>query len=289
MSGFSRHVTACNRHCPENFLPFVVDGYLVGRLRHDFVDRLRDWPQIFRHELRFLGLQPQYQGYAERTQALAEVMAALVAQGEHPYLMGEPYPVTPGQREQALFEIDRTAASLFGLRTFGQHLNGLVRDGDECLMWVAQRAEDKRTFPGMWDQMVAGGLPIGLSLAQNLKKECEEEASISADLAAQAQFVGAITYNVDNNKGFKYDILYCYDLELPPDFEPRCQDGEVAAFHLMPLAAVAETVRDSDRFKPNCNLVVIDFLLRHGLIGPQHPEYLDLLTGLRPAMQVPEW
>ncbi len=289
MSGYLRHVAACNQHHPQDFLPFVVDGCLVGRLRHAFAERLRDWPQVFSHRTGFLSLQPQLRGYAECTRALAEVMADLVAHGEHPYLMGEPYPVTPGQREQALFELDRTAASLFGLRTFGQHLNGVVRDGDQWFMWVAERAEDKPTFPGMLDQLVAGGLPVGISLAQNLYKECGEEASISVKMAAQARFVGAITYNMDNTKGYKYDIIYCYDLELPRDFEPRCQDGEVAAFHLMPLAAVAEMVRDSDRFKPNCNLVVIDFLLRHALIGPQHPDYLDLLIGLRPAMQIPEW
>jgi hypothetical protein len=27
--------------------------------------------------------------------------------------------------------------------------------------------------------------------------------------------------------------------------------------------------------------VVIEFLIRHGLIGPEHPEYLDLACGLR--------
>jgi hypothetical protein len=42
-----------------------------------------------------------------------------------------------------------------------------------------------------------------------------------------------------------------------------------------------ELVRTSDAFKFNCSLVVIDFLIRNGLIGPEHPEYLDLAAGLR--------
>ncbi|MCH6589381.1 MAG: DUF4743 domain-containing protein, partial [Proteobacteria bacterium] len=29
-----------------------------------------------------------------------------------------------------------------------------------------------------------------------------------------------------------------------------------------------------------CALVVIDFLIRHGFIGPDDPEYVDLVGGL---------
>lgn len=53
------------------------------------------------------------------------------------------------------------------------------------------------------------------------------------------------------------------------------------SFELWPLTRVAEEVAFGERFKDNCNLVVIDFLLRHGCIGFDTPGYLDLLTGLR--------
>ena len=39
-------------------------------------------------------------------------------------------------------------------------------------------------------------------------------------------------------------------------------------------------VDNGDDFKFNCHLVIIDFLIRHGLIGPDHPDYLDLISGL---------
>jgi hypothetical protein len=39
-------------------------------------------------------------------------------------------------------------------------------------------------------------------------------------------------------------------------------------------------MRKTDDFKFNVNLVNIDFALRHGVIGPEDPEYLDLVTGL---------
>jgi hypothetical protein len=60
---------------------------------------------------------------------------------------------------------------------------------------------------------------------------------------------------------------------------PSNQDGEVEGFHLWPVEQVMETVRDSEAFKLNCALVVIDFLIRHGYIPPDHPDYLALLQG----------
>lgn len=52
-------------------------------------------------------------------------------------------------------------------------------------------------------------------------------------------------------------------------------------FFLMPIKEVAEIIRTSQQYKPNCNLVVIDFLIRHGFIVPEHPGYLELLQSLR--------
>jgi hypothetical protein len=75
--------------------------------------------------------------------------------------------------------------------------------------------------------------------------------------------------------------MYCYDLELPEDFVPRCTDGEVDAFYRLPVAEVARLVRDTDEFKLNCNLVIIDFLVRHGVLSQDDPDYLPILHGLR--------
>ena len=40
-------------------------------------------------------------------------------------------------------------------------------------------------------------------------------------------------------------------------------------------------MRQTDDFKFNVNLVIIDFALRHGLIKPDDREYLDIVIGLR--------
>src|SRR5665213_60981 len=76
------------------------------------------------------------------------------------------------------------------------------------------------------------------------------------------------------------DILFLYDCETPPDFTPRNADGEIVSFALMDAEDVVERMRRTDDFKFNVNLVNIDFALRHGVVPPGDPEYLDLVTGL---------
>jgi hypothetical protein len=61
---------------------------------------------------------------------------------------------------------------------------------------------------------------------------------------------------------------------------PQNQDGEVVDFRLMPVGHVIERIRATDDFKFDVNLVFLDFALRHGLIGIDDPEYLDVASGL---------
>jgi len=59
------------------------------------------------------------------------------------------------------------------------------------------------------------------------------------------------------------------------------QDGEVESFELLDIDKVAKIISETDDFKDNCNLVIIDFLIRHGVLKPESRGYLDLLSGLR--------
>ena len=79
----------------------------------------------------------------------------------------------------------------------------------------------------------------------------------------------------------KPDVMTCFDLEMPADFTPRANDGEVEAFELWPVQRVFETVRDTNQFKYNCNLVLIDFFVRHGLIAADDPTFVAIVAGLR--------
>ena len=285
-AGFFRHITACNPPVDEPFWPWWMDDHAVGWVRPVFADRLMAFSDVFEIDAADgregrVRLSPGLKGFEARSEALREVVRRLSTEGVTPPFMDEPYAVTPAGRESALCVVDRAAAAFFGLRSFGQHLNGFVRRDDGLHMWIGRRARDRLLFPGALDNMVAGGLPFDRGLAENLIKECAEEAAVPAELAARAIPVGVVSYNRVAERGFRRDLLYCYDLELPQDFVPRNTDGEVESFTLMPLEEVARLVSETDEFKLNCNLVVIDFLIRHGWLEPSSPSYLPLVMGLR--------
>jgi len=48
----------------------------------------------------------------------------------------------------------------------------------------------------------------------------------------------------------------------------------------MPAAAVLDRIRATCDFKFNVTLVILDFAVRHGLLRPDDPEYLDVASGL---------
>jgi 8-oxo-dGTP pyrophosphatase MutT (NUDIX family) len=280
-AGLLRHVHQLNSWDRDNFTPFCFEGGRYGWLKPAMVEALAQWPDYFSHQEDRVELSPRLDSFEARSQVLVQVTESLVSQGVISHAHGERYPVTSSGRETAIATIDRTAAPYFGLRAYGQHLNGFVRSPNGIRLWIARRSADRRVFPNKLDNMVAGGLPHDLSLADNLRKECMEEASIPADMADKAIPVGVLSYCRETPVGLKPDTLYCYDLELPEEFVPDNSDGEVAEFRLLPVDEVLALVRDSDEFKLNCNLVLIDFFLRHGILNPETPGYLELAQGLR--------
>ncbi len=277
---FLDRIDECRRFDPKRYRPFSVAGIAVGLVGHDFARRLKDFPGVFAVSDSGVQLSARLADVHARTAAVAEVLATLRARGEVPGWRDEPYPVTTAFAAPPLLTIERAAVPLFGVMGFGVHVNGVVGEGESLRMWIGRRSRTKPTGAGKLDQVVAGGQPAGVSLADNLVKECAEEAAIPPEIARRAVPVGAVSYRTERPEGLRRDVLFNYDLALPEDFTPRNTDGEVEAFHLWPIVRVAETARDGDDFKFNCALVVIDFLIRRGLIAPDRPDYAELLKGL---------
>ncbi|OIO68582.1 MAG: DUF4743 domain-containing protein [Zetaproteobacteria bacterium CG_4_9_14_3_um_filter_49_83] len=279
--GYLRHINFCNQWNPSSFIPFVVGDMPMGFVRPAFAESLSRFTDTFIVSSQCLKLHPALSTFEARNQAIAAVLEELVVLRVLDHLMGELYPVIAAWGDEPAFLIDRTAVSLFGIRAFGQHLNAIVSTESGVSMWIGRRAPDRHAFPDQLDQMVAGGLPFGITPEANLAKECEEEAGMPKHLVARAVSTGQISYRRENRAGLRSDTIFCYDIALPTDFSPMCTDGEVAEFYLWPLDEVARVVRQTDKFKPNCNLVLIDFFLRHGLITVDHPEYPALRAGLQ--------
>lgn len=274
-----------NRHDFAGFQPWYVAGQRVGCVRHAFAERLADWPEVFRPQAGALCMAPEFDAAhvpaPRRSEAIAQVCAALRQQGVITGWRDECYPVTRAWGTPPLALLERAAAAFFGITAYGVHMNGYVRDAHGARrMWIARRALSKPTGPGKLDQLVAGGQPHGIGLHQNMIKECAEEAGIAREIAERVRPVGTISYVLETSSGLRPDVLFNFDLELAADFQPRNDDGEVDAFYLWDLDTVEHTVAHTDRFKFNCSLVIIDFLIRHGHIAADHPDYAQLVLGL---------
>ena len=75
-------------------------------------------------------------------------------------------------------------------------------------------------IPSKLDHIVAGGVPAGLTPAETLVKEADEEAAIPAHWRARRCRSATITYAMERPEGLRRDLLHCYDLDLPEEFRP---------------------------------------------------------------------
>ena len=264
---YLQRIEACNRFDLSRYLPFWVDGVRLGWVLPEFASHLRAWPNVFEFDDAGVTLAVGLREYAQRSEAVRLVVEQLAGQGIITGWRNENYPVTLNYHQPGAFEVERAAVPHFGFRAFGVHVNGLVRQGNEVKVWVGQRAKDKPTFPGMLDHLAAGGQPVGISQIDNVIKECGEEAGVPSQLAANAVRVRDIAYCCDSSTGLKPDTMTVFDLYLPESFVPQNTDGEVESFSLWTMDEVAHVVATTERFKPNCNLVLIDLLMRHGKLG----------------------
>jgi 8-oxo-dGTP pyrophosphatase MutT (NUDIX family) len=259
---------------------FVVDGHTVGFVPGPLAGRLREHGDVFTVADATVSLSPDLRGYADRTAAVDRVLRALQRDGWFPGWRKEPYPVGPAFGTW-LFEMERAAVPPFGVCAYGIHVNGFVGRGPGMRLWVGRRSRHKPTFPGQLDHLVAGGQPAGLTIEENLLKECAEEASLPAEIARRASPVGITSYLSETEEGLRNDVLFDYDLALPPDVVPVNSDGEIEEFFLWPIDRVIEELAGAANFKFNVAFVIVDFLIRHGFVGPEEPTYLDLVRNLR--------
>ncbi len=277
-SCFMRHVRACTHHNLSLLMPFIVGGVPVGWVRREiglFLGQEEDF--VLQDDC--LILAPPHDAFEPRTVALWKA-SCLLSDFHGVPLHGEIYPVLQKWGDEPLARIDRAAIPWFGVKGHGVHVNGYVRRADGLYLWIAERSKDRRIDPGKLDNMIGGGLPLGLSIEANVAKEAWEEAGLSAESVKGACAVGSLSYKVEKMKGLRNDTLFIFDLEMPEGMTPTNTDGEVGSFILMPARDVLALVRETDRFKFNCNLVLIDFFLRHGVITSNDPEYAALQTAM---------
>lgn len=273
------HIRQCNAWDPARFLPFWHGGERLGLVRRANAEALKRFPNAYAVDDK--GVRLLIEGDTDAVSAvIEETTEHLVAEGLVAKWRHEFFAAAPHWGAKPHFRIDRGAVPFFGVRAYGVHLNGFVREGDHLKLWVGRRAPNKAVAPNKLDNLVAGGIDHAHGLEETLVKEAEEEAGMPAALASRAVSVGAVSYRMAVTHGLRDDVLFCYDLELPRDFKPKNNDGEFVGFMLEDASRVIDIARKGDDFKFNVNLVLIDFALRHGLIRTDDPDYLDLVAGI---------
>ncbi len=276
---FADRIRHCNSFDPTRAIPLWAGEHRVGWLRRDNAALLQRHDKVFRVHDDQARLLPE--GDADTvSRALHEVVQVLVAERRVPKWRNETFDVVSRWGEPPLFRVDRGAVPFFGVRAYGIHVNGFRRDDNRYWLWIGKRAANKQVAPGKLDNLVAGGIGNGHGAQGTLIKEAEEEASIGPELIGRAIAAGALTYRMESKTGIRDDVMFVYDLEVPPDFEPRNDDGEIDGFELTPLDDILERIRTGTDFKFNVNLVILDFAVRHGVLRPEDPEYLDVANGL---------
>lgn len=270
-------------------LRFEVAGEEVGWVPFNVASILTRFSEVFKSPRDgAITLCQSLDSYSKRSEAVDAVLQALRKEGSLTCLKGwrdEKYEVMPKFCDTPLMCMERSATSLFGVKRYGVHINGYSRDENgELRMWLARRSMTKQTYPGRLDNLAAGGLAAGISVKHTMVKECEEEARIPAAIAETARPVSTVSYTYEDEEGVFPECQFVFDLELPSEFQPRIGDGEVQDFYILSMDKV-KGLLVCDEFKPNCAMVVLDFLIRHSYIQTDtEPYYQEFVAGLHQTL-----
>ena len=281
---FLDRIQFANQRDLSGFIPWSIQGDVVGYVRPSLRDLLLEYQGVFQMSAESLCLHPALDDFESRSSEIGALLPFLRAEGYVRPAVGECYGVVRELGGDPLMKIDRGAVEGFGIISTGFHLNGLVDDE----MWIARRSMTKPMFPGQLDNMVAGGWPVGLTLQENVVKECAEESGMPESMASRAQPVGVMTYVMEIETGLRRHAMYLYDLEVPDSFVPEPVDGEVDSFMRLPIDEVCEIVRDTCDFKYNSSMAVIDYLIRTGRITRETSGYEEIVKGLHVSLLNPD-
>ncbi|KNC99157.1 uncharacterized protein SPPG_05414 [Spizellomyces punctatus DAOM BR117] len=281
-------------------LPLLVgpNDTQIGIIRPSILEHISQYGTVFQIGPTAVRLNPDLDTPQARTDAVEAVLRQLqtVDDPELVCLKGwrnERYDVHGDRKKEEgiLMELERAAAGVLGVRSYGCHMNGYQRDPQtgEMKMWIARRSKTKQTYPGMLDNLVGGGLAAGVDPLSNIIKECWEEAGLDGAMVAKNIVnVGAVTfYLVNEERGWIPTTEYVYDLDVGNSFMPKAVDGEVQGFQLLNVDELKEHLY-SGEFTPEAGLVVIDFLIRHGFVTAMNePDYIDILSGMHRELVSP--
>ena len=150
------------RSCPSlnNGMILKVDNAEIGLVNPKAAILFLEYTKEFEtdDQKRFLILSPQLDSIEKRTQAIHRILEEARSKKLFKCLDGWRYERFQVYGESGvLFEVERAAIGLLGVRAAGCHLNGYVKMSDGSVkMWIAIRSFTKQTYPGLFDNIVGG-------------------------------------------------------------------------------------------------------------------------------------
>jgi isopentenyldiphosphate isomerase len=289
-----------NNFNPEihKVVPFYLDTVNIGVIPENVFIQLKKYNKTFKRRLRPFSITSRrvtfseyIDTYEKKSQVMEDLLIYWRDNDTFDCLKGwrnEVYPIFDANHEIA-FRIERSGIALFGFRAYGCHINGYVEDSKthQLKMWIAQRSFKKQTFPGKLDNIVAGGVSFPFNPTETAIKECLEEASIPNEISTQIVPCGAVTYISVEKRGISTDSQYVFDLKLPDSYQPKPLDNEVEGFYLMDFKEIIERLKNNE-FKVNSGIVIIDFMIRHGILTHTMEEnYLEILSNIHRPIPFP--
>ena len=254
------------------YLPFICESQRVGLVAPEVAEQLKKYPDVLTVSKEGVVLSPGLDDPHKRNHGMEKILLDMRDKKIFPTLSGwrnEKYEVKTTFSSKALFEMERSATPLFGIRMYGCHINGYVNHSSLGLcLWTQKRSMTKPTWPGMNDNFVGGGLSAGMGVRETAIKEAGEEANVPEHLAVQMKQVGSVSFLHRNERGLNPQTEFVFDLELPETFSPGNNDGEVESFKLVPVAEVRSLIC-SDQYKTTSCAIALDWLIRNGIVTPE--------------------
>jgi isopentenyldiphosphate isomerase len=123
--------------------------------------------------------------------------------------------------------IERSGFRHLGLRSRAVHVNGFT---DEGQLVVGLRSALKRIDPGLYDNLMAGGMAAGESWKETFGREMHEETGLEASIWPHLSCAGTVHVGrVEGASWHSETLIICHVL-LPMGVKPNNQDGEVERF-----------------------------------------------------------
>lgn len=266
----------------EGFTELIAhDGTTIGLINDSIAAKFKNYDFDFKQNK--IIIKQKYDTIEKRSELFAKVASEWRLLPEFSELLDkgwrdELYIVYNPSQTPYLY-LERAFSVSIGVVTYGVHVNGYVRMKDTIKLWIPRRSATKPTFPNMLDNTVGGGLGYPYGLEETLIKECFEEAGLDEPLVkSNSNSAGVISYLYLTEGRVQPEVEYIYDIEIPETIKPNPQDGEAVDYQLLSINEVLTEIKDN-KFKPNCALVIIDFLIRFGYITAENePNYLEIVS-----------